>query len=238
MTFQEKINNKSILQVILASAVEALPIILGYLPIGFAFGVLAHKAGVSAFNALMMSLLVFAGSAQLIVVGLLTTGIAPVSIIITTFVVNLRHLLMSAGLAPHLEDWRKRELVFFAYELTDETFALHATRLARIEVSKTKTLLINVVSHLAWITGTLLGVFSGTLITDIEPLALDFVLPSMFIGLLVMQIKNAIHIIVALVGGLLSVYFLILGLNQWHVIFATVLSASFGLMVERWMKKP
>ena len=74
----------------LRGASRALPITLGYVPIGFAYGVLAEKAGLSAFNTLTMSIFVYAGSAQLIAVGLFDTNAAPLSIILTTFIVNLR----------------------------------------------------------------------------------------------------------------------------------------------------
>ena len=107
---------------------QALPIVFGYVPIGIAFGILAQKAGISTVNTLLMSLIVYAGSSQLIAVGLFGAGVPPVSIILTTFVVNLRHMLMSAAVAPYLKGWRKVELASFAYELTDETFAVHSGR--------------------------------------------------------------------------------------------------------------
>ncbi len=77
-----------------------MPIALGYIPVGFAYGVLAQKAGLSAFNTVLMSIIGYAGSAQLIVVGLIAAGISPLSIIVTTVIVNLRHMLMSAALSP------------------------------------------------------------------------------------------------------------------------------------------
>ena len=87
---------------------RALPIVLGYVPIGFAYGVLAGKSGISAANTVLMSLIVFAGSAQFIAVGLFASGSGPAVVILTTFVVNLRHLLMAASLAPYLSKWSRR----------------------------------------------------------------------------------------------------------------------------------
>jgi predicted branched-subunit amino acid permease len=109
---------------------QALPIVLGYVPVGFAYGVLAQKSGLSTANTLAMSLIVFAGSAQLIAVGLFAAMASPLSIVLTTFVVNLRHLLMSAALAPHLRSWTKAQIAALTTELTDETFALHIARFA------------------------------------------------------------------------------------------------------------
>ncbi len=217
--------------------VQALPIVLGYVPVGFAFGVLAQKAGLSMAMTLLMSVIVFAGSAQLIAVGLFSAGMDPLSIILTTFVVNLRHMLFSAALSPHLEGWRKPELAGFAAELTDETFALHVTRMAEAEPPKAETFAVNLTAQVSWILGTWLGIVGGQLITDIEPYALDYALPAMFIALLVMQIKNRRQVFVAVLAGGLSVGFYLLGLDQWYVILATVIAATAGVVVEQWTKK-
>ena len=82
---------------------QATPIWLGYISVGFAYGVLAQKAGLSMLNAILMSVIVYAGSAQLIAVGLFAAGAPAASIILTTFVVNLRHILMSAAVSTHLK---------------------------------------------------------------------------------------------------------------------------------------
>jgi 4-azaleucine resistance transporter AzlC len=216
--------------------IAALPIMLGYLPVGFAYGVLAHKAGLSTLNTLLMSMIVFAGSAQLIAVGLVANGIAPLTIILTTFIVNLRHLLMSAAIFPHVTRWRKRELAGFAYELTDETFALHSTRFELGKVEKSEAFAINIVSHITWMLGGWLGVVAGQLVVEVEPLALDYVLPAMFIGLLVMQIKSRTQVWVALLAGVASVAFLILGFSQLHVIIATMIGATFGAWIDGWTR--
>ena len=94
---------RPILRDALAAFEQALPVAMGYIPIGFAYGVLAIKAGISPANTLWMSVIVFAGSSQLIAVGLFTAGAGSLSMIITTFIVNLRHMLMSASLSPFLK---------------------------------------------------------------------------------------------------------------------------------------
>ncbi|MCB2202840.1 AzlC family ABC transporter permease [bacterium] len=222
----------------LQGLLRAVPIALGYIPVGFAYGVLAQKAGLSAFNSILMSIIVYAGSGQLIAVGLIGAGISPISIIVTTFIVNLRHMLMSAALSPHLQDWHKPELAGFAYELTDETFAVHSVRLEEEDVPKTETFATNVSAQVSWIAGTVLGVYGGRLIAEIEPFALDYALPAMFIALLVMQIKNNIQVGVAVLAGLASLGLYKLGLDQWYVILATILGATAGVLLEKWTIKP
>ena len=193
----------------LAGVIQASPIVLGYVPIGLAFGVLAQKAGISTLNTLLMSLLVYAGSSQLIAVGLFASKVPALSVILTTFVVNLRHVLLSAALSPFLKRWRKREIAAFAYELTDETFAIHAVRFASGTPGKAEVLATNMTAQVAWIFGTWLGIMVGQSITDVKPLALDYVLPAMFVALLVLQIKDRVQVGVALATGALSVLSLI-----------------------------
>ena len=215
---------------------RALPVVFGYLPVGFAFGVLSQQAGLSIINTILMSLIVYAGSSQLIAIGLISSGAGALSIIFTTFIVNLRHFLMSAAISPYLEKWRKAEIAAFAYELTDETFAIHATRFTENKNNKTITLVINFTAHISWITGSWMGAVTGNLITDIKPFGLDFALPAMFIALLVIQLKNITQIIVAVVAGCISIALLGYGISQWHVILAAVFGATLGVVFEKWTK--
>lgn len=99
----------------LESIKVAWPICLGYFPLGFAFGVLAQKAGLDSLDIALMSILVYAGSSQFIAVAMLSVGAAPVSIILTTFIVNLRHMMMSSSLAVYLHGTGRRFLSIFAY---------------------------------------------------------------------------------------------------------------------------
>ena len=106
----------------------AWPICLGYFPIGLAFGVLAQKAGIGPLGVGLMSLLVFAGSAQFIAVSMLAQTAALTSIVLTTFLVNLRHLLMSSALSVYLRHSSWRFLCLFSHGITDESFAVNMTQ--------------------------------------------------------------------------------------------------------------
>ena len=215
----------------------ALPVVMGYLPIGFAFGVLAVNAGLSAFEAVAMSVIVYAGSAQLMAVSLFEAGVNPYSIVATTFIVNLRHLLMSASLAPHMKTWRKAEVAAFAFELTDESFGVHSLRFERGENRPGPTLGINIICQLSWVVGTLLGTLAGGLITDVKPFALDYALPAMFIALLILQIKGSRYLLVAGLAGVLSIVIWLVGVTQWNVLLATLIAATLGAGVETWTKR-
>lgn len=221
------------LAAVLSGMRQALPIVLGYVPVAFAFGVLARKTGMPASGAVCMSLMVFAGSAQLISVSLLAGGASPATVVLTTFVVNLRHLLMSAALAPALRSWPRALQALFAFQLTDETFALHVSRLpsapgdARPEPPRVETLALNMTAQSAWVIGTIIGVFGSELVADVRPLGLDYALPAMFIALLLPYCRKARRFaLAAVLAGSLSVLLALAGAGQWNVIIATVCSAT------------
>jgi len=216
---------------------RALPIVLGYVPIGFAYGVLAGKSGLSQANTLLMSLIVFAGSAQFIAVGLFASGTGPAAVILTTFVVNLRHLLMAASLGPYLSGWKKRSLAFFAYQLTDETFALHSSNAGQLSECKLEALSLNMTAQFSWVLGTGLGIVASELIGDVKPLGLDYALAAMFIGLLVGQCTSPVRIITAIISGAIATVLYLAGWHQFHIIIATVVGATLGLGVEQWIRR-
>lgn len=216
---------------------QATPIVLGYLPVGFAYGVLALKSGLSPLNTVLMSVLVFAGSAQLIAVGLLAAGATPMALAATTFVVNLRHLLMAASLAPHLKGWSVGRLSWFGFQLTDETFALHSLRFGRGDKDVAETFGINAIAQASWVAGSVLGVVASAALADVRPFGLDFALPAMFIALVVGQVKDAVHVLVGVVAACAAVALTLGGIDQWNVIVATLVAATVGTGVAAWTRR-
>ncbi|HBH27796.1 MAG TPA: branched-chain amino acid ABC transporter permease [Desulfofustis sp.] len=231
-----KTNRHHTVKQFMAGSRQALPIVLGYLPVAFAYGVLAQKSGLNGINAIGMSIIVFAGSAQLIGAAMFAAGASPAALIVTTFLVNLRHLLMSAALAPKLSGWKKHHLALFGYELTDETFALHTMRMARAIPPMAETFGVNVTAQCSWVAGSIIGFFAGGRITQVEAIGLDYALPAMFIALLVPQLITASHLAAAALAGALSTVLYLAGLSQSHVIAATIIGASAGLWIESWIR--
>ena len=208
------------------------PFLMGYLPVGFAYGVLAQKAGLGLPLTVLMSVIVFAGSAQLIAVGLFSAGAGPLTIIATTFVVNLRHVLMSAALSPYLTRWRPAALAALGAELTDESFAMHSTRFARGDLDPRLTFAVNGIMHVTWVLGSWAGAVAGSAVADVRPLALDYALPAMFIALLAAMVRDRLTLLVSLGAGLASTALVMAGMNDWNVILATVVAATVGTMAS------
>lgn len=210
-----------------------LPVVFGYLPLGFAFGVLAVKAGIPAWGAISMSVFVLAGSGQLIAAAMIGAGTSVMAVVVANFLVNLRHILMGAALAPYLKPLPRWQRALFALEMTDEVFAVHSTAFrGGASLNVPRLFACNVTAHLGWIGGGALGVFSGGLVVDVRPWGLDFALPAMFLALLLPLCWQRLHLLVALLAGLLSVALSLAGVGKASVILATVVAACFGLFLS------
>ena len=109
-----------------AGMLRALPIVLGYVPVSFAFGVLAVKNNIPPLYAIAISITSFTGSGQFVMASLVGASVGAASVMLTVFIVNLRHLLMSAALTPYLQPLSRLQRFLFAYEMTDETFGVHS----------------------------------------------------------------------------------------------------------------
>ena len=181
---QGTINTRVIIK---EGAGAAWPICLGYFPIGMALGVLGQQAGLGPLWIGLMSILVFAGSAQFIGVAMIDGGASAVSIILTTFVVNFRHFLMSSALAVPLKGVRRLFLYLFAYGITDESFGVNMTRFRKGGWDKWRALVVHHTANTTWILSTMLGGLVGTLIPE-GAFGIDYALPGMFIALLVLQL--------------------------------------------------
>ncbi|MBM9520096.1 AzlC family ABC transporter permease [Desulforhopalus vacuolatus] len=216
---------------------RSFPIILSYIPVGFTYGVLAHKAGISDINVILMSMLVFAGSGQFIAVGMMAGGAGALAVILTTFVVNLRHLLMAASLSPWMAQWSRPLLVLFSADITDETFAMNSAKAVELNDCKAEALSLNITAHSSWVLGGALGALASGLISDVRPLGLDFALAGMFIGLIVLQVDSTVKVLTAICAGILGTVLYACGLQEFYIIIATVVAATFGLGVELWIKR-
>jgi 4-azaleucine resistance transporter AzlC len=216
---------------------EAIPIVLGYLPLGFAFGVLAIETGMSVAQATMMSVLCFTGAGQYIAIGIMQAGGAMITIIMANVLVNLRYLLFSTSTVPFLKD-RVKPLTasLLSYGLTDETYAVAMNHYKDREATASYMAGLNLTSHLGWICSTLLGAVLGGFIPDTDRLGLGFALPAMYICLLVMMIKRRTDIFVAVFTAVVC---LIIGYllpstmdNLSNIIIATIIGASLGVVIN------
>jgi 4-azaleucine resistance transporter AzlC len=188
-----------------AGIVESLPLGLALIPIGLAFGYLAHAVGLSWWLAGLMSAVVYAGPSQFIAAGLLGTGAATPAIVATTFVANLRYSLFAASLAPHMRDAPRRWLPLLSHSVADGSYAVtidHA--LGRPERPRKDQYLLGsfVVSFVTWVGGTILGALAGGVVPATIAFGLAFATPAIFIAFLVPYVRDRIAIVVMLTAGI------------------------------------
>lgn len=211
---------------------DAVPIVIGYLPIGMAYGMLAVNKGLSPIQTTAMSIFVFAGSAQLVSIEMISAGAAVAAIVAMTFLVNLRHLLLSASLSLHLRDLPIYYYPFLGFLVTDESFAVGMSKIDDQEKKHRYFFGLGLTSYLGWVSSSAIGAFLSGFINFGSGGALDFVLPAMFVVLLVMQISSKSEIIVAIFSALLSIFFALTMDGSWNIILATVIAASLGVYIS------
>lgn len=214
----------------------AWPICIGYFPLGLAFGILAQKAGFDLLDIALMSVVVFAGSSQFIAVAMLSGGAAPVSIVLTTFMVNLRHVLMSSSLAVYLHRISRRFLFIFAYGVTDESFAVNMVKFREGGWHPYQALTVNHVANLAWIASTILGGYGGQFIKA-GSFGIDYALSAMFLCLLVFQLRGRIYVLTAIISGSLALAISLLVPGNSFVIIASMLGATAGFALKRYAQR-
>jgi 4-azaleucine resistance transporter AzlC len=213
-------------------SITAWPICLGYFPIGLALGVLAQKAGLPWWAVAMMSVLVFAGSAQFICVAMITAGASTPAIILTTFVVNLRHVLMSSALAVYFQGINRRFLALYSYGITDESFAVNLTRFRDGEWDRWRALVVNHLANSVWIMATVCGALVGQFVPQ-GALGIDYALTGMFICLLVFQLQGRIYILTGLLAAFISVAWYLLVPGDSYIVGASMCAATIGYLLKR-----
>lgn len=210
----------------------AWPICLGYFPIGLALGVLAQKAGLPWWAVAMMSVMVFAGSAQFICVAMLAAGASTSAIVLTTFVVNLRHVLMSSAMAVYLQRVNRAFLALFAYGVTDESFAVNLTRFRSGGWDRWRALTVNHLANAVWITATICGALVGQFVPQ-GALGIDYALTGMFICLLVFQLQGRLYVVTGVLAAALSVAWYLLVPGDSYIVGASMIAATVGYLLKR-----
>ena len=234
VTTYPKTNPSSRRTEFLAGARDTFPLIVGAIPFGLIFGTLAINSGLSFAATMAMSSIVFAGSAQFIAVGLVAAGIGWPIIILTTFVVNLRHALYSATLAPYAKRLPQRWQVPMAFWLTDETFAVVAARYSYVGDSPTLKwyyLGSALFMYLNWQFCTFLGLMVGQRIPDAAAWGLDFAMPVTFIGMVIPYLKNRPMWATTVVAGVVALVAYPLP-HKLGLILAALAGIAAGVIVE------
>jgi 4-azaleucine resistance transporter AzlC len=211
-----------------------MPLWLGVAPFGVAYAVIARNAGLSLVETQALSLLVFAGSSQVSAAGLFARGAGGLEIVLTTFLLNVRHVLYGVSLGRRVP-LSRRERPIAAFFLTDEAYGVSISRGAR---SFRYVLGAELSLFLVWNVSTLAGALVGGAIPDPERLGVDFVFPVAFLALLVPLLRRRADVLVAVAAGLVAWLVSKRLPGGLPVIVAGVAGAFLGALLTRGEETP
>lgn len=215
-----------------------MPLIPGVIPFGLLTGVMAVNMGMSPGTTMGMTLLFYSGSAQMVALQLLHNSVLPMAIVVTALVINLRFIMYSASLAPHLHHLPRRWTWPVSYMLSDQSYALCTLKLSSGELGRfahhyyAGTALA---MWLSWQVSVLAGVYVGASIP--ETWSLGFAIPLSFLALLVPGLRSAASLGAAVVGGAIAVLAVDMPYNL-GLVTASIGGVVAGLLIESARKRP
>ncbi len=205
------------------------PVILGFVPVAFAYALAASKVGLSVAEIVLMSTTVFAGASQMMVVGMLAENAALFTIVFATFIVNLRHFIMSTCVFNRMSKTPRALKCLAAFWVTDESFALFT---AEHQQPRTLAYYLGIISmtYSSWVLGGLLGALAVSLLPPIISDSLGIALYAVFIALLLPSAKKNLRLLILVViTALLNLLLRQFMDGSWALIAATLIAAAGGV---------
>ena len=209
---------------------ETTPIMFGYVPMGMTFGLLFQDLGYHWYFATLMGLFIFAGAAQFMAIGLLSTGAGLTEVFISTFMLNSRHIFYGLSILDKYGKWGLRKL-YLIFGLTDETYSLVTTIKIPNKVNEQDYyFFITMFNQAYWVLGCTLGVLIGGVV-EFNTQGMDFALTALFIVLVIEQWKNIRDILPFAIATLSSIFVLYFFKDQM-LIGSILLSLSILLIIR------
>lgn len=207
---------------------------LSYIPVAMSCGLLAKSSGISFIETTSMSFFVYAGASQFMAIDMIVQGLSYGSIILATFLLNLRHLMMSASLSLEFKDIDRKYIPLVAFGLTDESFSLISFHKKDLTLPFTLSLFFS--AHAAWWGGNIIGYLVGEVLPESLQSSMGVGFYAMFAGLLFSQVKgNRKILVIALLS--MAIYIFIYGLkimdSGWDIILGIIISSAIGSFIFR-----
>ena len=221
------------LKVFLKGIIDVSPLMIPVVPFGLIFGVLAIEIGLSPLETMGMSIIVFGGASQIILLQLLSGGASSLVIISSVGAVNSRHLLYGVVVSEHLSDLKLFWKIVVSYFLVDQAFARSNEYLKKNNNDNKYFHLVGggVTCWVVWQTTTFLGIILGSFIP--EKLGLSFAVPLTFLALLVNDFRKFINVVVIIVSGLVAT----LGYNYIPFKAYAIVAGLTGLLIAMILTK-
>jgi 4-azaleucine resistance transporter AzlC len=201
--------------------------------VGTTFGVVARQSGLEPIQIAAMSLLVFAGASQFVMVRLFSESAPTLLVIASVLFINLRHLLMAASLRSELQRLPLVGRLAAAFVLTDEAFAMATGHFRRGGRSLAYYFVFAISLYLLWNLATLGGIVLGDAIGDPRRFGVDFAITATFIGIVVLSIRRRTDIVIALTAALIAGGLALAGASTIAVITAGALAPLIAVFTRR-----
>jgi len=197
-----------------------VPVIFGFIPVGIAFAILARQAGLTVAETCLMSLTVFAGASQIMAAGMWGEGAAIAAIIFATFILNLRHIIMSTCVMNKMRSAPSAVRAVGAFGVTDESFAIFSP-LERERATPAFYFGLITVTYSSWNVGTLIGALGADLLPEVLSLSFGVALYAMFIAIITPDVSG---------NGRLLLLVLLCALANWAL--SLVLDSSLAMVIS------
>lgn len=214
---------------------KTVPLALGAMPFGLAYGVVATQAGLTVAETMLMSLVVFAGASQFMAVVMIQAGAGIPLIIVSTLLVNLRHLMMGLSISPYLTATTPRWQRLVAFGMTDESYLTSVTHYREQEAEQgDPTFMLGAGGsiYVAWALSSLVGAMAGRSVSDPLSWGLDFAMPATFLTMLVPQLVSRRVAVVVVVAAAVSTASYVFVPGKWYIILAVVTAVVTGVVLE------
>ena len=214
---------------------KTLPVVLGVIPFGLAYGILSTQAGLTVWETLFMSLVVFAGASQFMAVGMFQSGAGGLTIVLSTLLINVRHLVMGLSISPYLSETTPAWQRALAFGMVDESYLTtitHYREEGSAQGSPHFMLASGLSMYVAWAIASVLGALAGHAITDPLKWGLDFAMPATFLTMLLPQVVSRRLLVVVLVAAAAAVSAFVLIPGKWYIIIAVAVGTLTGVVLE------
>jgi len=212
--------------------IESMPIVLGYFPIAMAFGLLSKNTSLSLRDTSLLSAIVYAGASQFMALDLISAGVNPSSMVLAIFLLNIRHVMMSASLSVEFKNIPKRFLPILGAGVTDETFSVVSFNKDKIDLVYVSTIFL--MAYLSWNIGTIAGYFVGEILPESLQASLSIGLYAMFAALLFPEVKKSKKtLVIFFISGILYavIYYSKLFASGWDIILAIIIASALGVII-------
>lgn len=214
---------------------KTLPLVIGVVPFGLAYGVVSIQAGLTLAETMLMSLVVFAGASQFMAVGMFASAAGGPAIVLSTLLINLRHLVMGLSISPYLSKATPRWQRLLAFGLTDEAYLVSITHYREqnvVDGSPHFLLGSGLAVYVFWNAASFAGAVFGGAISDPLSWGLDFMMPVTFFTMLLPQLVSRRLLAVASVGAVTATATYLLVPGTWYIVAATVAATLTGIALE------